>query len=185
MINKEKTDDFIRRAYQTACDHGFHDEEKSNAHWMMLVLSEIGEMVEADRKNRHADIARYEHDGEDTEAFEEHIKSSLEDETADVCIRLFDFFGMKGAEPELFYDGKGDWERLFSKMSVCEQCYELVQGATMIYNESGLDEISEIGGSLVRFCFDFAEWHGFDLEWHIKEKMKYNESRARMHGKRY
>ena len=36
------------RAYKTACDHGFHDEELSNAHLFCLVISELMEAVEAD-----------------------------------------------------------------------------------------------------------------------------------------
>lgn len=35
------------RAYKTACDHGFHDEELSNEHCLCLVISELMEAVEA------------------------------------------------------------------------------------------------------------------------------------------
>ncbi len=59
MITKENTKEFIDRAYKIACEHGFHDKELSISHFMMLVVSEIGEMVEADRKNRHADLSRF------------------------------------------------------------------------------------------------------------------------------
>ena len=38
------------RAYKTACDRGFHDEELSNEHCLCLVISELMEAVEADRK---------------------------------------------------------------------------------------------------------------------------------------
>lgn len=40
------------RAYKTACEHGFHDKELSNEHWLCLVISELMEAVEADRKGR-------------------------------------------------------------------------------------------------------------------------------------
>lgn len=47
---KEKTKELIDRAYTTAKNHGFHDKELSPQHMLMLVISEIGEAVEADRK---------------------------------------------------------------------------------------------------------------------------------------
>lgn len=46
----ERIDEFIERAYKTACEHGFHDEKTSFCHQMMLVVGEVGEMVEAHRK---------------------------------------------------------------------------------------------------------------------------------------
>ena len=47
------------RAYKTACDHGFHDEELSNEHCLCLVISELMEAVEADRKGKRADAVRF------------------------------------------------------------------------------------------------------------------------------
>lgn len=39
-------------AYKTACENGFHDKDLSNAHILCLVISELMEAVEADRKGR-------------------------------------------------------------------------------------------------------------------------------------
>lgn len=41
-----------KRAYKCACEHGFHNEERSNEHWLCLVVSELMEAVEADRKRK-------------------------------------------------------------------------------------------------------------------------------------
>lgn len=190
MISKERLNEFIAAAYKMARDHGFHDEEKSNSHWMMLVCTEIAEMVEADRKSRRTKLS-----GEDLDnvlrfndfapTYELWVKGTLEEETADVCIRLFDFLGCRGIEPEIFDGVKDDWVNVFSDMTICEQCYEILQGVTLICNESTPKEISEIAGAMILFCFDFAQHHGFDLEQHIIWKMKYNELRAKMHGKKY
>lgn len=190
MITKEKTKEFIDRAYKCACEHGFHDEEKSVSHWMMLVVSEIGEMVEADRKNRHADLVGYESDGGDTEAFVCCVKDTLEDELADVCIRLYDFCGAFCVEPEDFSrylngDFVYTWSEEFGDMSVCEQCYELVQYICEISGDSSADEISETVSAALLYCFCFAQHHGIDLERHIVLKMDYNESREVRHGKQY
>lgn len=40
------------RAYKTACEHGFHDKELSNEHLLCLIISELMEAVEADRKGK-------------------------------------------------------------------------------------------------------------------------------------
>lgn len=40
------------RAYKCACAHGFHNTELSNGHLLMLVITELSEAVEADRKGK-------------------------------------------------------------------------------------------------------------------------------------
>lgn len=47
------------KAYQCAVLHGWHEEKKSNRHWLCLVISELMEAVEADRKGRHANVNMY------------------------------------------------------------------------------------------------------------------------------
>lgn len=37
-------------AYQIAKEHGWHDKEYSDSHWLMLLITEIAEAVQADRK---------------------------------------------------------------------------------------------------------------------------------------
>lgn len=38
------------RAYDNSCKHGFHDKKYSDEHFLMLIITEIGEAVNADRK---------------------------------------------------------------------------------------------------------------------------------------
>ena len=201
MITKEKTKEFIIRAYDTACEHGFHDEERSIAHFMMLVVSEIGEMVEADRKNRHADLSRFRMEYERhatlvdektrfVTSFEKYVKDTLCDELSDVCIRLYDFCGEMGIVPDDFSmridgDFMKMWDREFGSDSVCEQCYELVRCVSSIDVDSSKGEVSEMVGVSLLFCYCFAEHHGIDLERHIELKMRYNDGRSVRHGKQY
>lgn len=42
----------------------------------------------------------------------------------------------------------------------------------------------EIADAIIRLCH-LAERTGIDLEWHIKAKMAYNETRPKKHGKKY
>lgn len=96
------------KAYQCAVEHGWHEEEYSNEHYLCLVISELMESVEADRKRKHSDVAKFkEWQGnsipltEETrsrrfkEDFEAYIKDTVEDELADACIRLLDLAGLR------------------------------------------------------------------------------------------
>lgn len=84
------------RAYKCACDHGFHDTDLSNEHLLMLVITELSEAVEADRKGLYARRKFFEDwiilmddpktkDEEFIYAFKSNIKDTVEDELSDVC----------------------------------------------------------------------------------------------------
>ena len=47
------------RAYQNAVAHGWHEKELSNEHWLCLVISELMEAVEADRRGARANVIAY------------------------------------------------------------------------------------------------------------------------------
>lgn len=193
MVTKEKLLELVSRAYGTAKEHGFHDVERSNAHFMMLVLSEIGEMVEADRKNRRADMNRYDvlmqGDRPFTFAFIESIKDTMEDELADVVIRLLDFTGKRGIDLGVCEDGIVDMQDTFvdtfGKMSVCEQSFYLSRCIATIDDNVTEKDLPILVGSALAFCNEFATFHGIDLWRHVEMKMRYNETRQRMHGKNY
>lgn len=109
-----------------AKEKGFWDEERNVGELLMLIVSELGEAIEAHRKDKFANSELYEeqlHIGavEQDQVFETFMKDTFEDEIADSVIRLF----------------------------------------------------------------DLAEGLDIDLEWHISEKMKYNSTREKLHGKAY
>lgn len=68
---------------------------------LMLIVSELGEACEADRKNRHAEMEHYERamsnpptpDNFKQACFEVLIKDTFEDEIADTFLRLMDLCG--------------------------------------------------------------------------------------------
>jgi NTP pyrophosphatase (non-canonical NTP hydrolase) len=196
MISKEKVQELIKRAYSIASTHGFHEVDRSNAHWLMLVVSEIGEMVEADRNNRHAiyDATEYcdKHIDEidvvsRNRYFERDVKDTLEDELADVVIRICDFLGTRHIEPLILEETStsDDWANLWGNDSINEQCYGLTKIITRIDEDTSADDISRLLGASLAWCFDFADFHKFDLLWHVEQKMRYNETRSIRHGKNY
>ena len=192
MISKEKVQELIKRAYSIAATHGFHEVDRSNAHFLMLVVSEIGEMVEADRKSRRVKLH-----GDDLDntlrfndfapTFELFVKDTLEDELADVVIRICDFLGTRHIEPIILEktSTSDDWANLWGKDSINEQCYGLTKIITRIDEDTSADDISSLLGASLTWCFDFADFHKFDLLWHVEQKMRYNETRSIRHGKNY
>lgn len=54
-MNNINLNELRDRAYKTACDHGFHDKRFSEEHFLCLIILELMEAVEADRKGKRAD----------------------------------------------------------------------------------------------------------------------------------
>lgn len=195
MIRRIK--EFTERAYRTACEHGFHDKELPVEHLMMLVVSEIGEMVEADRKNRHAvyDAVEYgDKHPEDVESdyfercFKRDVKDTVEDELADVTIRLFDLCGTFGLEIEHFDnvdDLAANWQELFSDAMLTENAFALVQLCSDVCNDMSKIALSKCMGQILYFIHFWASHLNIDLVWHVENKLRYNEGREKLHGKKY
>lgn len=170
------------RAYKTACEHGFHDKEYSDEHWLMLVITEIAEAVQADRKNKHADIEYFkEHDAENSNAFKYYfetcIKESIEDELSDIVIRLLDFAGLIGIDLSnrfiMYYVVSG-------KNTFTENMYHIIRDiANYKYT------IEELANYSIRQVVRVAEIYHIELFQYIEWKMKYNELRPYKNGKEY
>ena len=175
-INNELRD----RAYQCACRHGFHDVEYSNEHWLMLIITEISEAVNADRKGRRANINAFKrlYSGSDSKfGYEKCIKGSTEEELADVVIRCLDYAGLNKINIEgriiLSYT-------VNKKKSFTENMYAIVKD---IVNYKYSKE--ELVNYAFRQVIRVAEFYNIDLFWHIEQKMKYNELRPMFNGKKY
>ena len=52
MMSKIDLNTLRDMAYKNACEHGFHDQGLSNEHCLCLIISELMEAVEADRKGK-------------------------------------------------------------------------------------------------------------------------------------
>ena len=196
MITKEQTKDFISRAYDNAVKHGFHEKMLTVEHMMMLVLSEIGEAVEADRRNLHANLHGFEICKCLTynDRFKNYVKDSVEDEMADVAIRLFDLCGALGIEPTDRYEYYDElYKELHEQMkhySFTERCFTLCRILTScegaeLEDDGTEDCVPVIIGAALCFLFIIADDLKIDLVRHIELKMKYNETRPKKHGKEY
>lgn len=180
---------YIKEAFGIAKDHGFHDVELPVNHFIMLIITEISEMVEADRKKIRVrfpiesleNMLRF---NDYTIAFESHVKDTLEDEMADACIRIFDLAGTFGWT---LSDKHGEEEgyrayRCVSSRKFTEIAYSLCN----LLTSNGADNYNEQKcTAALSFMESWAKDLHFDLAWHIEQKMKYNKTRARLHGKQY
>ena len=166
------------KAYRNAVVHGWHEENLSDEHFLCLVMSELMEAVNADRKGMHANRANFEYymkqrkrdDGEFMYAFKHGIKDSVEDELADACIRLLDLAGLRGYDLDnLDYEGSDTED--YSEMSFTESMYRICVFVTDGFYNEYLNEI-----------FAFCKDRDIDIFWFIEQKMKYNELRPYKHG---
>lgn len=101
--------ELCKEAYNNAKEAGWHDEPREVGTLLMLVVSELAEAMEADRKPHHADLDYFD-SGKlptprtDCSDFEDRfrltIKDSFEDELADAVIRIADLCGKMGIDLE-------------------------------------------------------------------------------------
>lgn len=190
MDNKEfNWDEAISLAHKTAVEHGFWDGTPNYEHLAMLVITELSEAIDADRHDRHADTEEYEAGcafvneyiiatddrikGCRT-AFKECIKDTVEDELADACIRIMDMMG--------YYKISFIRDNTFTSdldKPLCEFCFRVTEALMAPHGE-----IYACAKAL-NMLLAYAERNGIDIEWHIHEKMAYNEQRPRLNGKKY
>ena len=179
------------KAYQCAVSHGWHEKDLSDEHFLCLVISELMEAVEADRKGMHADRGNFEYymkqkkrnDGEYMYGYQKGIKDTVEDELADACIRLLDLAGLRKAdlgennEDELrCSEGFFDW-------TFTESIFSIVCDITDLdfFDKYPFDAYLRAS---IRLIMGFAVKRNIDIFWHIEQKIKYNELRPYKHGGR-
>lgn len=95
MIDKEKLTKWSKEIYDNAVAHGWHEEQHSPEHYLGLIMTEVAEAVEADRKNKRANTyLMREREAQKTpwwkSNYEQWVKGSIEEEFADIVIRLLD-----------------------------------------------------------------------------------------------
>ena len=105
--------DLQKKVHLNAKHKGFYDKLPMNTgEQLMLVTSELGEALEADRNRRFADWNGFDEvvfdpqfkgwgSGFLNDHFENFIKDTFEDELADVVIRIMDMAEFRGIDLEL------------------------------------------------------------------------------------
>ena len=166
-------------AYSIAKANGWHEEEHSDSHWLMLIITEIAEAVQADRNGIYADVEafrKYEETLDFKENFDRQIKNSMQDELADVVIRCLDLAGLRGIDFHysdiLLSEGVREVQAPFPELMymACEE---------ITYHGYKLTErLNELVAGIIAYC----NQKGIDLEFFIRAKMEYNRLRGYKHG---
>ena len=176
-------------AYSIAKANGWHDEEHSDEHFLMLIITEVAEAVQADRDNRHADVAKFKKWqgnslplSEETrtrrfkEDFEAYIKNTVEDELADVVIRCLDLAGLREFDLKEVATLVGELESLEEGTGFTDFCYALSVISTC--DDLTEEKVIEIIAVVLKYC----ELTGIDISFFIQTKMNYNRLRGYHHG---
>lgn len=182
------------KAYLCAVEHEWHEEKLSNEHFLCLVISELMEAVEADRKGKRAQVEKFkEWQGNSTplteetrtrrfnEDFEAYIKGCVEEELADACIRLFDLSGLNDINlGEISMDELNDsyWFPYFSFTEYMYYFTSQLCNPEEIY----LRTLDNVVRSALKEILVFCVKRNIDIFWHIEQKIKYNQSRDYKHG---
>lgn len=182
-------------AYSIAKANGWHEEEHSDEHWLILVISEIAEAVQADRKNQHADIASFKEyqtyygsflPSKETleirfrEDFEAYIKNSVEEELSDVVIRCLDIAGLHGIDIEAYPI------EIVPKSTFTEHCFYLCKVLSDGDRNPKEDWLKNTVDTVISYILSYCEEKGIDIDFFIRTKMNYNRLRGYHHGgKRY
>lgn len=181
MITTEELNELAKRAYDNACKHGFHDKEHSDKHYLMLIVCEIAEAVEADREGRWLSAESkdcFDCDIMDDAPFEvtykEYIKGSVEEKLAEIAIRLCYTNSL-----QVYSFSPSDY-KVSDDMTFTEDCYFLCETATEAYGSSH-SKLNKCMAVLQSIC---AKYH-VDLHQHMLWKMRYNESKPIKHGKKF
>lgn len=183
LPTKEELNALRDECYKIACEHGWHDEEHSERHFLCLVITELSEAVEADRNDRHACVGMFRSSRMHNEVtgFECFIKDTVEDELADAAIRILDLAGLQdcdiGEAVTVRLKSADDYILLrayFKASTFTEAVYTIVENLFFDGYELALLNV-----------FNLAYVMDFDLMEHIRLKMQYNRTRERLHGKKY
>lgn len=166
--------------YEANKAKGFWDKERNYGEILMLVVSELGEAIEAHRKERFAKISLPCDDLE----FDAFVKDTFEDEVADAFIRLMDVCGAAGPSGQ---------DLDFSVWANRPDAAENLRGIDNV--GEGLlvitHEICKCVHARVRIPYaiahivQFCDIHRIDLGAHVTAKIRYNSTRPRLHGKKY
>jgi NTP pyrophosphatase (non-canonical NTP hydrolase) len=103
MINE-----LAQEIHKNARKKGFFEKEKNIGEMLALIHSEVSEALEADRKDRYANLSDSQlnvllgwvQDIDFSKDYSDKVKGCFEEEMADIVIRVFDMCAFKGIDIE-------------------------------------------------------------------------------------
>ena len=193
LYNAETLNRYAKDCHERAVAKGFWDGTHTVGHYLMLAFGELHEAIEADRIGKWA---RLDHDTIDTlqriegapyaQEFLREVKDRVEDEIADAVIRLLDLLGclLDGRELQAWH--VNCLNSVYGEDGIPPMLTDAFMPivATLCDADANCDTTTGILyaiKSLELLC----DHLGIDLMAHIDLKLKYNETRPALHGKKY
>ncbi len=182
-LDPERLAKLQQRIWDVATAHGWHEQLISTEQYCGLIMTEMAEAVEADRNGRRSEDAEFKRALTFEAAnkasyfkacYKDYIKGSIEEEFADVVIRVLDM-------AQEVHGDRMRWMGYYPYGQVYHEKDSFIENAWYFIREVlnwGTMNISDC----VSFMFDWAQHLGIDLWQHIEWKMKYNELRPYKHG---
>ncbi|WP_296957863.1 hypothetical protein [Porphyromonas sp. oral taxon 278] len=180
--------------HQRAVAKGFWDKRHTEGHYFMLTFGELHEAIEADRLGKWAKLTPEQIErlrsleGEEfVKEFIRLVKGTVEEEIADTVIRLLDILGYM-IEYRILSDEETSTDLGVSSFyiegvtTLADTLWPILQEACYLCAKyAHRPAILYAIRSLELTCYHM----GIDLMAHIDLKIKYNETRPRLHGKKY
>lgn len=176
---------------------GFWDNERNKAEMVMLIVSELGECLEAHRKGLiasrefqppHGDrLTLHWFKASSTSidswlrTFEARVKDHVEDEMADVVIRILDYvhgWDIPVTPREFRKESTGNFGHDLLRINwyiINSYHAEFPTGEFLIHD----------WGYVLAAIEAFCTWYDIDIDQHVQWKIRYNSTRPAMHNKKY
>ena len=173
---------YVKEAHENAVKHGFYENQIDIDQTIDLICTELGEIIDADRKGKHSDYIRYKESLNsivlnknidlNNKMYDIYMKDTIEDEIADVFIRIFDLVGylgkpLKPCHKEFHYG-----------------LYKNIRIAFNTVTSLNLPLLINLSKTL-KIMEDTSMDLRIDAETFIIQKMIYNRNRPYKHGKKY
>ena len=184
----------MTKAYETAKAKGFCKPDLDINQTLMLIITEMGETIQAQRHNRHGSIEDYNKwlGVPEEKSYEESLEGTVESEFADIALRIISLLGWYDSQNTicLMNDTKLKKTEEFHKVEFEHGNYCLPTAMYLIITRITYFPFScspawmntlRLQDILVQ-VFALAHAEGIDIVEHIKLKMQYNESRPYLNG---
>ena len=186
---------FMTKAYENAKAKGFYKPDLDINQALMLIITEMGEAIQASRHNRHGSIDGYNtylEVSDEHVAYEESLEGTVESEFADITLRIISLLGWYDSKNTICLMNDTELKKTeeFHKVEFEHGNYCLPTAMYLIITRITYFPFScspawmntlRLQDILVQ-VFALAHAEGIDIVEHIKLKMQYNESRPYLHG---
>lgn len=186
-----------KRGYHNKSDIGGKRTDVDKV-YLTLVLTELSEVVEADRRNKRYNFKDYNREidlldrsktkpelAKVEELFRKYVKDTIEDEFADVVIRLMDYAKIKDVELTTLY-GISSGPKFCRINSLPDNIFYICQEIANLNTKQYIELRWRIP-LLIGMIFQLAYWYdsSINLMQHIEMKIDYNSIQPKSNNKKY